>query len=101
MAADQVLVNHSQVEVVAEGVNVHGVPDFITLLSEEHGELQQKVVRRSSPGQRDSLTQTGKEGGTLTPNSVSLNTSAKLIWQTALTLNVYLCDQPCMKLFCI
>lgn len=53
MAADQVLVNHSQVEVVAEGVNVHGVPDFITLLSEEHGELQQKVVRRSSPGQRD------------------------------------------------
>lgn len=52
MAADQVLVNHSQVEVVAEGVNVHGVPDFITLLSEEHGELQQKVVRHH----QDSVT---------------------------------------------
>lgn len=37
----QVLVNHSQVEVVAEGVDVHQVPHLIALLSEQHGELQQ------------------------------------------------------------
>lgn len=39
VAADQVLVNHSQVEVVAEGVNVHQVPHLVALLGEEHGEL--------------------------------------------------------------
>lgn len=38
----QVLVNHSQVEVVAEGVNVHQVTHLITFLSEEHGKLKQK-----------------------------------------------------------
>lgn len=41
MAADQVLVNHSQVEVVAEGVNMHQVPHLIALLSEEHRQLKQ------------------------------------------------------------
>lgn len=40
VAANQVLVNHSQVEVVAEGVNMHQVPYLITLLSEEHRELK-------------------------------------------------------------
>lgn len=40
VAALQVLVNDSQVEVVAEGVNVHQVPHLITLFSEEHGELE-------------------------------------------------------------
>lgn len=48
VAAYQVLVNHSQVEVVAEGVDVHQVPDLITLLSEEHGELQQRHTLVSS-----------------------------------------------------
>lgn len=42
VAAHQVLVNHSQVEVVAEGVDVHQVPHFVTLLCEEHGELKDR-----------------------------------------------------------
>lgn len=42
VAAHQVLVDHSQVEVVAEGVNMHQVPHLITFLSEEHGELKQR-----------------------------------------------------------
>lgn len=40
VAALQVLVDDSQVEVVAEGVDVHQVPHLVTLLSEEHGELE-------------------------------------------------------------
>lgn len=44
VAADQVLVHNSQVEVVAEGVNVHQVPHLIALLSEEHRELKKKEV---------------------------------------------------------
>lgn len=36
MAANQVLVNDSKVEVIAEGVNMHQVPHLIALLSEEH-----------------------------------------------------------------
>lgn len=36
VGADQVLVNHSQVEVIAEGVHVHEVPHFVALFSEEH-----------------------------------------------------------------
>lgn len=42
VAADQVLVDHSQVEVVAEGVDVHQVTHLVTFLSEQHGELKQK-----------------------------------------------------------
>lgn len=42
VAADQVLVDNSQVEVVAEGVNVHQVPHFITFLSEKHRKLKQR-----------------------------------------------------------
>lgn len=42
VAADQVLVNDPQVEVVAEGVNVHQVPHLVALLSEEHRELKQR-----------------------------------------------------------
>ena len=41
VAANQVLVNDSQMEIIAEGVNVHQVPHLITLLGEEHGELKQ------------------------------------------------------------
>lgn len=40
VAALQVLVNDSQVKVVAEGVNVHQVTHLVALLSEEHGELE-------------------------------------------------------------
>lgn len=42
VASNQVLVSHTQVKVIAEGVDVHQVPHLITLLSEEHGQLQQK-----------------------------------------------------------
>lgn len=45
VAADQVLMNHSQMEVVAKGMNVHQVPHLITLLSEEHGELGQRSAQ--------------------------------------------------------
>lgn len=48
MAAYQVLVNHSQMEIVAEGVDVHQVSNLIALLSEEHGQLQQKDTFVSS-----------------------------------------------------
>lgn len=41
VAAHQVLVDHPQVEVVAEGVHVHQVPHLVALLREEHGELQE------------------------------------------------------------
>ena len=40
VAAHQVLVHHAQVVVVAEGVHVHEVPHLVTLLGEEHGELE-------------------------------------------------------------
>lgn len=53
VAADQVLVNHSQVEVITEGVNVHQVPHLVTLLSEKHGELKQRGAQ-SLPAPNDS-----------------------------------------------
>lgn len=53
VAADQVLMNNSQVEVIAEGVNVHQVPHLITLLSEKHGELNQRGAH-SLPAQNKS-----------------------------------------------
>jgi hypothetical protein len=40
VAAHQVLVDHTQVVVVAKGVHVHEVPHLVTLLGEEHGELE-------------------------------------------------------------
>lgn len=40
VTAHEVLMHHSQVEVVAEGVNVHQVPHLITLLGEQHGQLR-------------------------------------------------------------
>lgn len=46
VAANQVLVNHSQMEVVAKGVDMHQVPNLVTLLREEHGELEQRKVER-------------------------------------------------------
>lgn len=40
VTAHEVLMHHTQVEVVAEGVNVHQVPHLITLLGEQHGQLR-------------------------------------------------------------
>lgn len=40
VTAHQVLVDHAQLVVVAEGVHVHEVPDLVALLREEHGELE-------------------------------------------------------------
>lgn len=42
VAPDQILMNHSQMEVIAKGVDVHQVPHLIALFGEEHGELQQR-----------------------------------------------------------
>lgn len=42
VAADQILLNNPQVEVIAKGMNMHQVPHLVTLLSEEHRELKQK-----------------------------------------------------------
>lgn len=50
VAADQVLVHDPQVEVIAEGMNVHQVPHFVALFSEEHGELRQ-VDEEKGPNQ--------------------------------------------------
>lgn len=36
----EVLMHHTQVEVVAEGVNVHQIPHLIALLGEQHGQLR-------------------------------------------------------------
>lgn len=44
VATNQVLVDDSQVEVIAEGVNVHQVPHFVALFSEEHGELESRWI---------------------------------------------------------
>lgn len=66
VAADQVLVHHSQVEVVAEGVNVHGVPHLIALLGEEHGELQQKAGQSVTTG-TEPLADTQMEEKEATP----------------------------------
>jgi len=43
VAAHQVLVDHAQVVVVAERVNMHEVPHLVTLLREEHGELEGRM----------------------------------------------------------
>lgn len=40
VTAHEVLMHHTQVEVVAEGVNVHQVPHLIALLCEQHGQLR-------------------------------------------------------------
>lgn len=42
VAADQILLNNPQVEVIAKGVNMHQVPHLVTLLGEKHRELKQK-----------------------------------------------------------
>lgn len=39
----EVLMHHTQVEVVAERVNVHQIPDLIALLGEQHGQLGAKT----------------------------------------------------------
>lgn len=46
LAAHQVLVNDTQVEIVAERVHVHQVSHLVTLLCEQHGELE-KSERQS------------------------------------------------------
>lgn len=44
--AQKILVHHPQVEVVAEGMDVHQVPHLVTFLGEEHGQLQRDKMEK-------------------------------------------------------
>jgi hypothetical protein len=43
-------VHEAQVEVIAEGVYMHQVPHFVTLLCEQHGQLGGAVGNRTGLG---------------------------------------------------
>lgn len=43
VGTQHMLVRQPQVEVIAEGVYMHQVPDLVTFLSEQHGELRGKM----------------------------------------------------------
>lgn len=100
VAADQVLVNHSQVEVVAEGVNVHQVPHLITLLSEEHGELKQRVggtVSTSTERKSQGKTTLQVPPSSSLANFITHITGKGIASGMSSTVSAYLCNISSMQ----
>lgn len=53
----KVLMHHTQMEVVAERVNVHQIPDLIALLGEQHGQLGAKTHMHAVTQEQNTLVQ--------------------------------------------